>query len=132
MDYLLDILGQEFAYMQAQLQELSSDHEQYRRFMQDEFPSLLLDGFRKAGITRAKSRIQRIAAILSNSMKSSTLPPPDEVEEFACSLSGPICRSMFWNQTVRRVIREPIWIGWRSTELAVPGFGVSGSGIAAP
>jgi hypothetical protein len=50
--------------------------------MKEEFPPLLLEGFRKAAQTRARSRIRRIAAILSNSISNASIASPDETEEF--------------------------------------------------
>jgi len=80
--YLFEILQREFLRTCDRVQLLASNDEEYRRYMHEEYPSLLLDGFRKAGRTRAKSRIARIAAILTNSIQNAKLQSADEIEEF--------------------------------------------------
>lgn len=82
LNYLLNVLEQEFTYTKQQVQNLSDSHDEHRRFIEKDFPPLLLDGFRKAAQTRAYSRIRRIAAILANSVNSETVASPDETEEF--------------------------------------------------
>jgi hypothetical protein len=80
--YLLHVLEQELVYLRERVQKLQDTDDEHRRFMKEEFPPLLLEGFRKAAQTRAKSRIRRIAAILSSSISNASIASPDETEEF--------------------------------------------------
>src|SRR5882672_9914548 len=55
----------------------------YRKFIGDELPGLLLDGLRKAEVTRSTNRVRRIAQILGNSIAGrSNFRPTDRIEEF--------------------------------------------------
>jgi hypothetical protein len=81
LQYLIDVMKDEIAYLRSDVERLISESKQYRQFTENVWPSLVLDAFRKAEQTRAKDRIERIGHILTQSLMQSPPPSGDEVEE---------------------------------------------------
>jgi hypothetical protein len=88
---LVAVLQEEMKCRGAQIAALTKESEARRKFMQDEFPGLVLDALGKAADTRAKDRIGRLARILVRAAEVGPESDADQVEEFmrvAVNLSG--------------------------------------------
>ncbi len=76
--YLTEVLVQELRWVRERVGQMDAEH---RRFMREEFPSLVLDVLLIAERTRAKERIARMGRILAASAKVGPAMTADEVEE---------------------------------------------------
>ncbi len=78
LEYLVNVLLEEFKKSNKQLEQLSEEHQ---RFLQTDYVELVADGLRKAENTRAKERIARIAQILFSVAEIGPAISLDEAEE---------------------------------------------------
>ncbi len=88
-DYLLGVVAQEVKTLGPRLQKSFGDS--HRKFLEEEFPGLVLDGLRKAEQTRAKERLDHLGRILVHAAESGRQADGDLIEEFmsaAVALSG--------------------------------------------
>ncbi len=76
-DYFLQVLADELSTLQIRIRELD---ERQQKFVQDEFPGLMLEGVRRAKETITRQRIRRLASILSNSVKIAPAVADDPIE----------------------------------------------------
>jgi len=77
-DYLLETVSQTVRELVDSAQKFDSEHQ---RFISQEFPALVLDGFAKVERLRAHSRVCRIGLILRNAAVCPAAQSPDEIEE---------------------------------------------------
>jgi hypothetical protein len=76
--YLLFWLNEDLKRLRNQVNEFTQKQEDY---LETDFIGLMFDADRKARETRSKSRIRRIAQILTASVQMEPIPSPDDTEE---------------------------------------------------
>ena len=81
LEYLIEVLNQEFVYLHERVDRLLSESAEHRQFAEHVWPALALDALRKTEQTRSKDRIRRIGEILGRSLVQAVPPQGDEVEE---------------------------------------------------
>src|ERR1035437_8703997 len=64
LEYLIEVLNQEFVYLHERVDRLLSESAEHRQFAEHVWPALALDALRKTEQTRSKDRIRRIGEIL--------------------------------------------------------------------
>jgi hypothetical protein len=80
-DEFVRVLADEVKYCGGQVQKLLVESESQRRFIEEELPVLAIDALRRAEQCRAKSRITRLARILTNASAHGSHDGADVVEE---------------------------------------------------
>jgi hypothetical protein len=76
--YLSETVVDELRWLQGKLTAIEAEH---RRFINEEFPGLVLHALQRAERTRAQSRIKRMGKVLGTSARRGPDLPADEVEE---------------------------------------------------
>jgi hypothetical protein len=77
-EYLMTTLSDELRRVRANLEHLTESH---RRFIEEEYFPLVVDGLQKAEQTRSTQRIRRIAAILAHAYEAGPTKSADLAEE---------------------------------------------------
>src|SRR5437899_5538405 len=130
-DYMVEVLKDEVRQLRIDVDRLTGEQ---RRFYQEIYPSLLLDGLRKAENLRAKERIASIGKILGYAAEQGVARSPDYTEEMmrvAMDLD-PIdvdvlvqvyqAQSRILSSSDGRVLMDEVNDAWRDMRPRIPGF----------